>query len=348
MRVPGWAIAAAWCVQVAVAPTAWALNAGAASPDGKLFVTGGDGRALYVYDTGTWEIAKRLWLGARVQTLAFTPDGGQCIVGMDQGLTWILDTGKWEKTRELQRLDNLAVARTAPVAVSTVNKWSGGKANGVVRVWSTADWSTTKEIPLGEGLGPDMAAIAADGKTAFVRTSRIDAPDEAKADPGPEPKDSAEKNLWRERKDGKATSLLLVDLAQGTVAKTVVCFDTTGMCRLYPVPSGVMVVSYNQYHALWSLADNSYTPTITKQFAYGSGQSVSGEVYMGALRSYLVLSPEGKEVVKKEAGKLPGFPEYFRCFAPLGEGLVVGVTDANRLIVIDAKTHEVVKEVNCY
>ena len=348
MRTLGWAVAAAWVVGVVFAPAAWALQAGAASPDGKVFVAGGEGRVLYVLDTEKWEVTKRIWLGARVEALAFSPDGAQCIVGMDDGLTWVFNAATWEKVNDLGNRPLLAVARKAPVAVSAEQSWVAGKAQGRLKVWSLADWKMTKEITLGPGQAAAGTAIAPDGKTAYVRLSRMESPEEKKADPGPEPKDWTEKGFWRERKDGAITGLLAIDLDQGTVGKKITCFDTPGNFRLYLVPGGVMTVAYGQYHALWDIETGKYEPKANREFAYGSGQSAAGDLYVGSLRTYLVLSPEGKEAARKEASRLPGWPEYFRGFVPLGEALVVGVTDASRLIIIDAKTHNILKEVNCY
>ena len=348
MRVLGWAAALVLGMGVTLAPMALAVSAGAASPDGKVFVTGGEGRALYVLDTEKWEITRRIWLGARVEALAFSPDGTQCILGLDGGLTWCFNTATWEKAKDLGKLPLLAVARQAPVAISAEQAWTGAKPEGRIKVWSVANWKVTKAIPLGEGHVAAGTALAADGKTAYIRLSRMENAEEKKTDPGPEPKDWAEKSLWRERNDGDVAVLLAIDLDQGTVTKKITCFDSPTNYRLYPVPGGLVTVCYNQYHALWSIEAGKYEPAVSGQFAYGSGQSLSGEIYVGGLRNYLVLSPDGKEIAKKEASQLPGFPEYFRDFVPLGEALVVGVTDASRLIIIDAKTHNVLKEVNCY
>jgi len=74
----------------------------------------------------------------------------------------------------------------------------------------------------------------------------------------------------------------------------------------------------------------------------------SGNIYTGSLRSYAVLDPSGKAVAEGKISKLPGWPEYFRAFAPMGPDKVVAATDAFRVIVIDAKSHEIVKETPVY
>jgi hypothetical protein len=331
----------------ALCAKALALSAGAASPDGTVFVVGGHNRAVTVYDTKTWEVRQRIWIGARIQAIHFTPDGSQCMVLGDHNTAIILDPKTWEKAQEQPGLHTLAVARAAPVAVSSAQKGRSWK-NRVVKVWSLPDWKAAAEIPLEKGLVPAAMALTADGKTAYLRSRPVKEPKEKEADAGPEPEDHAEKSLWRERTDGRVSHLLVLDLEAKAVTQSVTCFDSPHRLRLYPVPGGCVSVVYTRYCGWLDTETGKYRTQVTGQFAYGSGQDAQGNLYIGALRSYLVLSPEGKQLAKNRASRLPGFPEYFRDFAPLGADRVVGVTDGFRVIVIDAAKHTVLKEVKCY
>ncbi len=335
-------------VIVLISSSALALHGGAASPDGAWFVVGGDNRAIYVYDTKTWEIAKRIWIGSRVRQVHFTPDGSQCVVLDDHGVARIYNPKDWTKAREMPGMRAFAMARNAPVAVASGRKKGGRWDEYVVKVLSVPGWEVTGEIPLEKGRTLVATAITADGKTAYARTRGFKDDTEKQKDPGPEPKGWTAKGLWRMRKDGQVSELLVIDVAKKAIAKKIVCYDTPTNCRLYPVPQGAVSVVYGQYCGWLNAATGEYTTQITKQFAYGSGQDRAGNLYIGSLRSYLVLTPNGKPLAKKQASKLPGFPEYFRGFAPLGSDLVVGVTDAFRLILIDARQHTVVKEIACY
>ncbi len=334
-------------IVAALGAKALALTAGAASPDGAVFVVGGENRAIYLYDTKDWTITQRIWIGSRIQAIHFTPDGSQCIVLGDHDTATILDAKTWEKLKEQPHLDAFAVARSAPVAVSSAQKGRSWK-DRLVKVWSLPDWKAAAEIPLEKGLVPAAMALTADGKTAYLRTRPVKEPKEKEADAGPEPEDHAEKSLWRERTDGRASRFLVIDLEAKAVTKTVTCFDSPNKFRLYPVPTGCVAVVYGRYCGWLEAETGKYRTQVTGQFAYGSGQDTKGNLYVGALRSYLVLGPDGEQLAKNRVSKLPGFPEYFRDFAPLGTDRVVGVTDGVRLIAIDAAKHAVLKEVKCY
>lgn len=331
-----------------VSSVAVALHVGAASPDGSVFIAGGDNRVLYVFDTAKWEVTKRIWLGSRIRTIQFTQDGSQCVVGDDHAALRIFNPKDWSKLQELRDTPVFAMAAGAPVAVTTARKAGGGWDEKVVRILSLPDWKPTAEVAIEKGHTPIVLALSADGKTVYVRTRGTKDDEEKKAAPVPKPKDWSEEALWRARTDGRVSALLVIDVAKAAVNQTVKCFDSPSNFRLYPVPKGVVSVVYGQYCGWLDAAKGAYTTQMTKQFAYGSGQDRQGNLYIGSMRSYLVLSPDGKQVARHESSKLPGFPEYFRHFEPLGDGLMVGVTDASRLILIDAKTHAVTREVNCY
>jgi hypothetical protein len=341
------ALAVALATILVLCSPAMALTAGAASPDGTRFVVGGENRAIYVYDTETWDIRHRIWVGSRIRTIHFTPDGTRCIVLGDHDTAYIFDAEKWAKVQEQPHLDAFAMARSAPVAVSSAQKdrsWD----DRLVKVWSLPDWKTVAEIPLEKGLVPTDMAVAADGKTAYLRTRPVKDPKEKDAERGPEPEEYVEKTLWRDRADGRVSHFIILDLEAKAVAKNVQCFDSPNKFRLYPVPTGCVAVVYGRYCGWLDAETGTYRTQVTGQFAYGSGQDATGNLYVGALRSYLVLSPEGKRLAKNRVSALPGFPEYFRDFAPLGSDRVVGVTDGFRLILIDAAKHTVLKEINCY
>ena len=339
------------CVAVAswMAPAVWAFDACAASPDGTLVVVGGANRAIYVYKAPAWEIVHRAWMRARVVQIAFTPDGTQCVVLGDDKTARVLNVTDWKEKKRLENVSPLAVARQAPVAVSTGRKRGGGWQDRSVIVWSLPDWKPAKEIDLPKGAVPAGMAVSADGKTAYIRTKQIKDPKEKQVDPGPEPKGWEKKHLWRARKDGWVSDVLVVDVGQGAVVKTVRCFDTSHNYRMYAVDDGLVIANYHMYFGLVDATAGKYEVVHTgRHFAYGSGRGPKGHIYTGSLATYRVVNPNGQEVANGKISKLAGWPEYFKAFTPVGTQHVVGVTDAFRLIVIDAEKHTVEKEIAGY
>ena len=325
-----------------------ALHSVAASPDGKTVAAGGDNRVLYVVNAETWEVVRRVWMGARVRGVSFTPDGALCVVLGGDHVARVLRPADWSTVREVKGLENLTLAAKAPVAISSGRAKGGGYRDQAVKIWALPGFELQGEVALAKGTRAAGLGITADGKTAYCRSAYIKDEAEKQADPGPEPKDYAAKVLWRARKDGRVSETSVIDLAGKRVVKTVRHFDTPSKFRLCPVPAGVLTVAYDRCLGVTNVETGQYEVLLTGAFAYGSGQAADGTIYTGSLRSFAVMAPDGKALAKQRIGSIPGWPEYFRGFAPLGADKVVGITDAWRIIVIDAKSHAVLKKVNVY
>jgi WD40 repeat protein len=320
----------------------------AVSPDGKTVVVGGDNRVLYVVDASTWKVDKRIWFGPRIKDICFGKDGTQCYVKGDDRMLHVLSTSDWTEQKRLKDMEPLALAADMSVALSVGRKRGGGWRDRALIVWRLPDWTLAKEIDLPKDLHPHKLALTADGKTAYVRTGSIKDPKEKDTEVGPEPKAWKARSLWKQRKDGRVTDVLVIDVGTGKISKTIRCFDSSMNYRIYPTADGAVFADYSQYCGVLDAGAGAYEVKRTDGFAYGSGRGPKGNLYTGGLASYLVLGPKAEKIGEGKIKKIPGFPEYFRRFTPLGADRVLGVTDAYRVIVIDASSHKVVKEVAVY
>jgi hypothetical protein len=313
-----------------------------------LLAVGGDNRSVLVLAAPDWKVVQRKWIGARVRGIDFTADNSQCAVLGDDQIVRVFNTTDWLEVKQLRQVRAFAVARRARLAVAALPKAEAGRDETVLAVFATPTWDLRKQIDLVPKKTPMSAALSPDSRTAYVRTIPFDDPREKEIDAGPEPKDWTERDFWKARNDGRATAIYVIDLMTGKITKEIRCFDSPGNCGFYVTPTSVVSAAYSRYLGVLDTQTWEYTVIPTGGFAYGSGCSAAGEIYTGSLASYLVLSPKGEKLADGSISRLPGFPEYFRGFTPLGSDQVAGITDAWRIILIDAAGRSVVKELVCH
>jgi hypothetical protein len=347
-----------------LAATVLALTAGAgahglttcdASPNGQRVAVGGYNRAVIVYDTSDWTVERRLWIGAWVRQVAFSHDGSRCLVLDQADRLHLFDGGDWSKLKTVTGVRALAVAKEAGVAVT-----AGGPDDAdalALHVW---------DLPSGEQraaiVPPDAArrellqvSVSPDGIAAYARTVGFDNPRQRDTELPPSQDTFAERRMNELRTDGKSSAILVFDIEAGAFVKQVVCFDHPTVSqlrrdRMFVFSERVVTAVYSGYLGVLEPGQTTYEPVLHGELAYGSGRSPRGELYIGSLREFTVLAPDGKELTDEPVRiePLPGWPEYFCWFAPLGEDRVVAVTSAYRIAVIDAHSREVTKLVHCY
>jgi hypothetical protein len=348
----------------ALAATMLALTAGAgaqglttcdASPDGGRVAVGGYNRAVIVYDTSDWTVEKRLWIGAWVRHVAFSHDASRCLVLDQAERLHLYDTADWSKLRTVVDVKAMAVADQAGVAVT-----AGGPddANGLaLHVWDLPAGEHRAAIAVPDAARRELSqvAVSPDGTAAYARTVGFDNPDQRDTEL-PESEDGfGERRINELRTDGKSSAILVFDLGEDTFVKQVVCFDHPTVSqlrrdRMFVFGDRVVTAVYSGYVGVLHPAEATYGAVLHGELAYGSGRSPLGELYVGSLREFAALGPDGKELTDRPVriDPLPGWPEYFCWFAPLGADRVVAVTSAYRIVVINTRSREVTKLIHCY
>lgn len=337
-------VAALW----ASASSALALDACGASPDGKHLVVGGANRAIYLYDTESWEMLEKVRVDYRVQGIHFDSTGDQCVVNGGGRDLLVYDVENWKQVKKIKGAIACAIAPKAPVAGTIRKKRGGGWKDRVLIVWSLPEWEVKKKIDLPEDFKPMQTVFSEDAKICYLRSGRFRNKKEKEADAGPKPESHMERNLWRQRTDGYVSKIMAMDVEAEKIMKTIECFDTPNKFDIFPAENGAVFACYGRYVATFDVEKGTYETKPTGEFAYGSGMGPAGNIWTGSLRSYLVLSPDSKKLGQGKIDQLPGFPEYFRDFTPLGDDKVVAVTDAWRIVIFDAQKYEVLKTIPCY
>ncbi|MFP3938078.1 MAG: WD40 repeat domain-containing protein [Phycisphaerae bacterium] len=342
-------------LMTASAAGAHGLITAAADSDGSVVATGGYNRAVFVLETSDWTVTQRIWIGAWVRHIAFSNDGSRCLVLDDAQRLHVFDTSDWDKLKTIENVSALAVASDADVAVT-----AGGPddESGIsIHVWNLPECTVSEKIlpPEGSQRKLSQVAVSADGATAFARTVAFESDEETDTVFADSYEGFARQQISKLRSDGKVSAIMTFDLDAGSVVDEVVCFDHPTIAqlrkdRMFVVDGRVITAAYAGYLGILDPSEGTYRPIAHNRLSYGSGLSGRGEVYVGSLRDFMVLAPNGQELLEEPARipELPGWAEYLCWFAPLGQDRVLAVTTAYRLVVIDRKSRDVLNVVHCY
>ncbi|MGC9454294.1 MAG: WD40 repeat domain-containing protein [Phycisphaerae bacterium] len=348
-------LAVAIVLLTAAAANAHGLITVAADSDGGVAATGGYNRALIVFDTADWSVTQRIWIGAWVRHVAFSSDDSRCLVLDDARRVHVFDTADWNKLKTINNVNAMAVASNAGIAVT-----AGGPedASGtVLHVWNLPDCTLRTTIAPPEESRREIAqvAVSEDGATGYARTAGFESDAQTDTVFDDSYEGFAGQQISKLRSDGKVSAIMTFDIEAGEVVDEVICFDYPSVTqlrsdRLLVFDDTVVTASYGGYLGVLDTSRGTYRPVAHNRLAYGSGVSGHGELYIGSLRDFTVLSPDGAELLEQPVRipELPGWAEYLCWFAPLGDDRVVAATTAYRLVVIDRNSREVLDLVHCY
>jgi WD40 repeat protein len=307
------------------------LEAVAVSPDGKRLAVGGQNRVLYLLDAGTLAVGQRLWLGARIGSLAFSSDGKRLAALDDADVLRLLDL---EKGKELARVEGVAglVAGADRVLVHD----TGILSKGILRVYSLADLKEQArlEVPY----RPAAYAFAASGKQAVLLSASERGTEKyVPATEVPEELTGLARLTFRQRYDGLESLLETRDVATGKLLKQQRLWYTSDSDSTVLARSGEVTLVFNRANICARIAADGTTTLFRTELFLNHGLGVSpdgkrlvaggsGEGYWGPV--------EGGTPVKFALDALPGQAEYFARFAVRDDGTAYGVTTACRLVKI--------------
>lgn len=337
-----------------VAPAHGLITADATG-DGSVVATGGYNRALIVFDTSDWTVTQRIWIGAWVRHVAFSSDDSRCLVLDNAQRLHVFDTSDWGKLKTIENVNVLAVAAEAEVAVTAGGP--GDESGFALHVWNLPDCTLVRTILPPEQSRRELSQVAVsdDGTRAYARTVAYESDEETDTVFADSYGGFARQQISKFRNDNKVSAILAFDLQAGEVVDEVVCFDYPVVTqlrrdRMFVLDDRVVTAAYAGYLGVLDVSEGTYKAVAHNRLSYGSGVSSRGEIYVGSLRDFTVLAPNGAELLEQPVRipELPGWAEYLSWFTPLSDSRILAVTTAYRIVVIDRNTREVVNLVHCY
>jgi WD40 repeat protein len=310
------------------------------SPDGKTIVVGGQNRVIYVVDAESLEVLKRHWAKARVGTLRYTGDGKVLLVEDEEGTVHLHDAGSMltddpKVTKQIQEAEDIECQPKADLFAAIGGDWKTKE----VTVYTMSEGSEKMKVTLPEKVKPAGMAISPDGKKLAILTDAQDTDTEKKLGYGDIPKDlkNLAKDEFRQKNDGKISHLMIYDIPSGKELKKVDLWYTSSAGSTDLVFDGdkIIVFNYSNLNAVIS-PDGSVELFKTKSMGYGRGVKADNTAFaIGSLRDATLVLVEGMVQKTINLDSLPGWPEYFGCFAFAEDGTCYGVTSASRLVKID-------------
>jgi WD40 repeat protein len=86
------------------------LGDAAISPDGKILVTGGNNRVLYVLNPTDFKVVKRIWLKTNVHEMEFSSDGSTLMLEDTKEILHFYDTSNWKLINQVKQAGRFSAA----------------------------------------------------------------------------------------------------------------------------------------------------------------------------------------------------------------------------------------------
>ncbi len=322
----------AWAAPVAADGVTNGLSV-AVSRDGAQLVAGGDVRALYELDPETLKVKRRVYLGRRVQEMAFSKDGSVLVVESTKALQW-LDAKTLRPTKTEEKMGRMSVASEADLlAVNSTDR------TRVIKVLRMTTGEQTAEIPYDRRQSIAAFGISPDGKRLALMYYRRKDESEAVVGYKDIPKDlkDAAKREFQQKHDGYMAQLLVFDVATGktTLDKKLWYSPKGGGNRVVFAGDAIHVIAYDNQNARVTMAGEVTYFELGNSYNYGVGAAPDGSVvFSGGLRDGNRTVLDGFEATPFRLSEVMGFPEYFKDFDVSADGTGYGGTTAWRIIKI--------------
>lgn len=154
-----------------------AVNAAVFSPDGRLVAAAGEDRAIWIWETGTGAVSRKLaGHAAAVSDLCFTPDSRRLASVGDDGVTSIWDVETGARLGELR--DHTRPPTTMAMSTSGSLLATAGREDAAVNLWDLSSYELVQSLALGPAekiaFSPDEARLAVAGRDGHIRVWRRD------------------------------------------------------------------------------------------------------------------------------------------------------------------------------
>jgi WD40 repeat protein len=299
----------------------------AMSPDGRLLVTGGGNRVLYVLDPASLQVQKRVWLKTGIYEMEFNQNGSTLVVEDTKETLHFVDSATWKIKKSVKKCGKISPAPEADLVACIKSSSSTSRIS--VRSMTTGEEETSLEHQGRAylvGLSPqgDKLVVLSDGPR-----------DVEKKEKPPKGLRGMEWSIFRQRHDGRTSVLTEYDLASRKKTNQQTVFYAPGSYKgLLVGDSEHLILSYSNINIKWNgesleifHGKNSYN--------YGAGISRDSRFFAtGGLRDITYTTTAGLAMKQAKIGTLPGWPEYFLGFGFGPDGTLYGVTSAYRLVKI--------------
>ena len=307
----------------------------AVSSDGAQLVVGGRNRALYELDPVSLEVKRRVYLGRRVQKMAFAPSGKALWVESSD-VVQFLSAKTLTVTNTIPKAGRLtAVPAAGLVAVDS-------KARPyAIKLFDIESGAEKATVPYDKMKSVAAFALSPDGKQVAILYGRKRTDAETKVGYKDVPKDlkGAALNEFKQKHDGYASTFVILDVATGApVMEKVVWYGSVGGGNIgFWSRNHIYVIGYKNQNARIDTKGAVTYFELANSYNYARRCNADGAVVLtGGLRSgSRTTLPDLKSVAFK-LDELPGFPEYFDSFDFAKDGTGFAGTTGARVVRIGA------------
>jgi hypothetical protein len=313
------------------------LDALAVSADGKLLATGGTSRVLFLLGEDL-AVRKRIWHGARIQSLAFSRDGTRLLLGDDADTLHLFEVSSGKVLVRVNRVRGLVAAAEADLAVA--RSLSNGRGT-LLRLFSLTDGSEKRRLELKESVS--AYALDSAGKQLTV-LSMSHQGDEKRVPITETPRDlkGLARREFQLKNDGQVADLRVYEVPSGRVVREQTLWYTSDSdsTRLFLMGPTCWVANFNNTCARVA-GDGTITLFETGMlFNHALAASPDGKVLLaGGLHEATYGAPDAPTDGPPENRRrrftldpLPGADEFLSAAVVRPDGSFFTVTTAYRLV----------------
>jgi hypothetical protein len=309
------------------------LEALAVAPDGKVIAVGGQNRVIYLIDAEKMEVLRRIWLGARIGSLAFNKDGTRLAVEDETDQLHLLDVANGKTLAKVAQTTGL-VANSADLLVT---RDLSERVRNRLRFLSMRDLAEIAKVELPER--PVTWTLHPGGKTLVVFTGSRTG-EEKRIPPAEMPRElrGLARSTFRQKNDGLEADLLDIDLASAKITRTVKTWYTSDSDSTQLVLAGDLTYVFNRLNLCARIGPRGETTLLETAQSVNHALSSSADgraLLIGGLGGGYYGPVEGGKGVEFRLEPLPGQSEFFNRFVFQSDGSAWGVTTAYRLVRIN-------------
>lgn len=312
------------------------FEAVAVSPDGKVAAVGGQNRVVYLVDTATGQVSKRIWLGARIGGLGFNRDGTRLIVEVETAMLRLIDTTSGKTLQTRGDVSGLTLLPDGERVLVRDEKVLAGNRLLLLSLDRLSD-----ERILSVEDPPAAWTVDAEGKVLTVLGRGVPTPDERRVALQDTPAGlvGLDRASFRLKNDGLRATLRRIDLASGKIVQSQPLWYSSDSDSTLLIAAGRETFVFNRLNVNARINASGEVSLFRTPYRVNTtlGASADGKVLaVGGLAEGGLLAP-GSEVHRPfTLDTLPGQSETISRFAVAADGSAWAVTTAYRLVHISA------------